>query len=96
MIKIGPIRNIFRGWRILICAWADDNCSYMKSQFFALFRAKNGKEYIKIGKYLSPDDRPFPRLVIPKWSIYSYFGKRGDEKSFVWFGLGKFMEGEDL
>ena len=49
MIHIGAIRKIFRGWRILICAWVDDN-SPLKSQFFMLFRSDNGKEYIKIGK----------------------------------------------
>jgi hypothetical protein len=37
MIHIGAIRKIFRGWRILICAWVDDN-SPLKSQFFMLFR----------------------------------------------------------
>ena len=49
MIHIGAIRKIFRGWRILICAWVDDN-SPLKSQFFMLFRGDNGKEYIRIGK----------------------------------------------
>ena len=47
MIHIGAIRKIFRGWRILICAWVDDN-SPLKSQFFMLFRGDNGKEYIRI------------------------------------------------
>ena len=35
-IHIGRIRKIFRNWRILICAWVDDNSS-LKSQFFAFF-----------------------------------------------------------
>ena len=54
MIHIGAIRKIFRGWRILICAWVDDN-SPLKSQFFMLFRGDNGKEYIKIGKGYDQD-----------------------------------------
>ena len=53
MIHIGAIRKIFRGWRILICAWVDDN-SPLKSQFFMLFRGDNGKEYIRIGKGYDP------------------------------------------
>lgn len=59
MIHIGAIRKIFRGWRILICAWVDDN-SPLKSQFFMLFRGDNGKEYIRIGKGYGPQDRHLP------------------------------------
>ena len=82
MIHIGAIRKIFRGWRILICAWVDDN-SPLKSQFFMLFRGDNGKEYIRIGKGYDP-------------KIIRYVGERHWEKSFVWFGLGKFMDGRDM
>lgn len=60
MIHIGAIRKIFRGWRILICAWVDDN-SPLKSQFFMLFRGDNGKEYIKIGKGYDPKTDTYPR-----------------------------------
>ncbi len=35
-------------------------------------------------------------MVVTRWSITRYVGKRGWEKSFVWFGLGKFMDGEDM
>ena len=77
MIHIGAIRKIFRGWRILICAWVDDN-SPLKSQFFMLFRGDNGKEYIRIGKGYDPKTDTYPRMV------------------FVWFGLGKFMDGRDM
>lgn len=68
MIHIGAIRKIFRGWRILICAWVDDN-SPLKSQFFMLFRGDNGKEYIKIGKGYDPKTDTYPRMVVTRWSI---------------------------
>ncbi len=90
MIHIGAIRKIFRGWRILICAWVDDN-SPLKSQFFMLFRGDNGKEYIRIGKGYDPKTDTYPRMVVTRWSIIRYVGERHWEKSFVWFGLGKFM-----
>ena len=95
MIHIGASRKIFRGWRILICAWVDDN-SPLKSQFFMLFRGDNGKEYIKIGKGYDPKTDTYPRMVVTRWSITQYVGKRHWQKSFVWFGLGKFMDGEDM
>ena len=63
MIHIGAIRKIFRGWRILICAWVDDN-SPLKSQFFMLFRGDNGKEYIRIGKGYDPKTDTYPRMVV--------------------------------
>ena len=91
MIHIGAIRKIFRGWRILICAWVDDN-SPLKSQFFMLFRGDNGKEYIRIGKGYDPKTDTYPRMVVTRWSIIRYVGERHWEKSFVWFGLGKFIE----
>ena len=69
MIHIGAIRKIFRGWRILICAWVDDN---------------------------SPKTDTHPRMVVTRWSIIRYVGERHWEKSFVWFGLGKFMDGRDM
>lgn len=95
-IHIGPIRKIFRNWRILICAWVDDN-SPLKSQFFALFVGNNGKEYIKIGKGYDEDTDTYPRMAIKKWSIYGYVDprRRDWKESFVWFGIGKFMDGRD-
>ena len=63
MIHIGAIRKIFRGWRILICAWVDDN-SPLKSQFFMLFRGDNWKEYIRIGKGYDPKTDTYPRMVV--------------------------------
>lgn len=96
MIHIGAIKKIFRGWRLLICAWVDDN-SPLKSQFFALFRGENGKNYIKIGKGYDPKTDTYPRMVVAKWSIISYIGKYPRlTKSFVWFGVGKFMDGRDI
>lgn len=95
MIHIGAIRKIFRGWRILICAWVDDN-SPLKSQFFMLFRGDNGKEYIRIGKGYDLKTDTYPRMVVTRWSIIRYVGERHWEKSFVWFGLGKFMDGRDM
>ena len=71
MIHIGAIRKIFRGWRILICAWVDDN-SPLKSQFFMLFRGDNGKEYIRIGKGYDPKTDTYPRMVVTRWSIIRY------------------------
>ena len=79
MIHIGAIRKIFRGWRILICAWVDDN-SPLKSQFFMLFRGDNGKEYIKIGKGYDPKTDTYPRMVVTRWSITQYVGKRHWQK----------------
>ena len=52
-VHIGPIKKIFRDWRILICAWVDDN-SPLKSQFFMLFRGDDGKEYAH-GRYALVD-----------------------------------------
>ena len=75
MIHIGAIRKIFRGWRILICAWVDDN-SPLKSQFFMLFRGDNGKEYIRIGKGYDPKTDTYPRMVVTRWSIIRYVGER--------------------
>lgn len=98
MIHIGAIRKIFRGWRLLICAWVDDN-SPLKSQFFALFRGENGKDYIKIGKGYDATKEDCPRvtLAVAKWSFRSYVGKdMRYTKSWVWFGVGKFMDGKDL
>lgn len=96
MIHIGPIRKIFRRWRVLICAWVDDN-SPLKSQYGLLFRGENGKTYIKIGKGYDDETDTYPRMVVPKWSIISYVGKHPRIiKTFVWFGIGKFMDGRDL
>lgn len=96
MIHIGAIKKRFRDWRVLICAYVDD-ISPLKSQFFALFQSENGKEYIKIGKGYDPITDTYPRMVVPKWSIISYVGKYPRlTKSFVWFGIGKFMDGRDL
>ena len=81
MIHIGAIRKIFRGWRILICAWVDGD---------------SGKEYIRIGKGYDPKTDTYPRMVVTRWSIIRYVGERHWEKSFVWFGLGKFMDGRDM
>lgn len=94
IIHIGPIKKIFCNWRILICAWVDDNSS-LKSQFFMLFRSNNGKEYIKIGKGYDLNTDTYPRMVVTRWSIIQYVGK-SVQKSFVWFGLGKFMDGKDI
>lgn len=93
-IHIGPIRKIFRNWRILICAWVDDNSS-LKSQFFAFFIGDDGKEYVKIGKGHDSKTDTYPRMAIKKWSIHGYVGRRDWEESFVWFGIGKFMDGND-
>ena len=95
MIHIGAIRKIFRSWCILICVWVDDN-SPLKSQFFRPYRGNNGKEYIKIGKGYDPKTDTYPRMAVTKWSIIGYVEERGWEKSFVWFGLGKFMDGRDM
>lgn len=35
-------------------------------------------------------------MVVTRWSIIRYVGERHWEKSFVWFGLGKFMDGRDM
>lgn len=94
IVCIGPIRRIFRNWRLLICTWVDDN-SPLKSQFFGLFHGDNGKEYIKIGKGYDSDTDTYPRMVVTRWSITQYVGK-SVQKSFVWFGLGKFMDGKDM
>ncbi len=95
MIHIGPIKKIFRSWRILICVWVDDN-SPLKSQFFMSFRGDNRKEYVKIGKGYDPKTDSYPRMVVTRWSIIGYVGKCNREKSFVWFGFGKFMDGQDI
>lgn len=94
LLHIGPIRTLFRDWRILICAWVDDN-SPLKSQFFGAFKGDDGKEYIKIGKGYDAKTDTYPRMAVTKWSIIGYVGKQGWEESFVWFGLGKFMDGND-
>ena len=96
MIHIGAIKKRFRNWRVLICAYVDDN-SPLKSQYFALFRGENGKDYIKIGKGYDPKTDTYPRMAVAKWSIISYIGKYPHLiKSFVWFGVGKFMDGRDI
>jgi len=95
MIHIGAIRKIFRGWRLLICAWVDDN-SPLKSQFFATYLGDNGKKYVKIGKGYDPKTDTYPRMIVVWWSLVGYIGKPHYKKSFVWFGVGKFMDGRDL
>ena len=95
MIHIGPIKKIFRSWRILICAWVDDN-SPLKSQYFMLFRGEKGKEYVKIGKGFDDQTDTYPRMVVTRWSIIGYVGKPDWEKTFVWFGFGTFMDGKDI
>ena len=76
MIHIGAIRKIFRGWRILICAWVDDN-SPLKSQFFMLFRGDNGKEYIRIGKGYDPKTDTYPRMVVTRYALVDHPVCRG-------------------
>lgn len=94
LLHIGPIKKVFRDWRILIFAWVDDN-SPLKSQFFGLFKGNDGQNYIKIGKWYDVKTDTYPRMIVAKWSIIGYIGKRNWEESFIWFGLGKFMDGND-
>lgn len=91
MVKIGAIKKLFKGWRILICAYVSDN-SPLKSQYFTLCNSiTTGKKYIKMGKGYDPKTDTYPRLVVFKWSLISYIGKSYYRKSFVWFGIGRFM-----
>lgn len=57
MIHIGAIRKIFRGWRILICAWVDDN-SPLKSQFSCSFAATTGKSISRSERGTTPRQTP--------------------------------------
>lgn len=92
MIKIGTIKNIFKGKRILICAYVSDR-SPLKSSHFMLFPAENGEKYIVIGKGYCNTRKTMLKLGINKWSIYSYIGKEpGYQKSFVWLGIGRFIK----
>ena len=93
MIHIGAIRKIFRGWRILICAWVDDN-SPLKSQFFMLFRGDNGKS-ISRSERVRPQDRHLPAHGRYALVDYPICRETPLAKNLVWFGLGKFMDGED-
>lgn len=90
LLHIGPIRTLFRDWRILICAWVDDN-SPLKSQFFGAFKGDDGTEYIKIGIGFDRNTQTAPRMAITRWSIRGYIRAHG-LIPVVWFGLGKFID----
>lgn len=88
MIRIGAIKKMWKGWRILLFAYVSDN-SPLKSQYFILETCKDKKDYIKIGKGVLHDeqrDYPVLRLYVPKWSICKYMFSG---KSVVVFGIGK-------
>lgn len=83
MIKIGSIKKMWKGWRLLLFAYVDDN-SPLKSQYFLTEKCVDGKSYIKIGK----GGDLHLRLYVPTWSILKYV----KDKSMVIFGFGKWDE----
>ena len=88
-IKIGPIKKVFSGKKLLLFSWVSDN-SPLKSQFFCLFKTADSKGnnlyLIKIGKGWKNDKSI--KLGIYKRSLYSYIRN----KSFVWIGISQFKE----
>lgn len=91
MIRIGAIKKMWKGWRLLIFAYVSDN-SPLKSSYLWLEKCVDGKEYIRIGKgVLHDEERDYPvlRLYVKKWGFARYlFGG----KSVVIFGIGKWDE----
>ena len=91
MIRIGAIKKMWKGWRILLFAYVSNN-SPLKSQYFMIETCKDKKEYIKVGKGVLHDkkrDFSVLKLYVQKWSICKYmFGG----ESVVIFGIGKWDE----
>ncbi len=85
MVKIGTIKKIFKGKKLLICSYVSNN-SPLKSQFFRLIKTKNGDKII-IGKGVTVDGKIL-KLGLNKYSLYSYVFN----SSFVWIGIGEFIE----
>lgn len=86
MIHIGPIRKIWRGRRLLIFAFVDDDSS-LKSQFVVLVRGRvTGKIGISIGKGYDAKKDCYPRLIV---GIKSWIWGDRDGAPRVICGIGR-------
>lgn len=83
MIKVGAIRKIWKGWRLLLFAFVDDNSS-LKSRFIQKEKCIDGKEYLIIGKGVRADEQIVKLCVLLKSTCSHY-----NNKSMVWIGIGK-------
>lgn len=70
MIRIGPIRKMWRGKRLLLIAFVDDDSS-LKSQFTILVKGIETKKLgIVIGKGYNAKTKRYPRLVVGQRSLF--------------------------
>lgn len=83
MIKVGAIRKIWKGWRLLLFAFVDDNSS-LKSRFILKEKCMDGKQYLTVGKGVRKDDEVV-KLCVCTNSVCSHY----KNKSMVWIGIGK-------
>jgi hypothetical protein len=93
MIHVGAIKKVFKGTKLLICAWVSDN-SPLKSQYFCKMWDKNNIPHIKIGKGYIGENGDCYILGVSTKSILSYIRIKHPNYmqtiSFVLFGVGKF------
>lgn len=61
MIVLGPIRRLWPGRRLLLCAWVDDD-SPLKSQC-----PRQTAQGVVIGKGYRAQDDSYPRLHVRGW-----------------------------
>ena len=78
MIKVGAIRKLWKGWRLLVFAFVDDN-SCLKSRFILKEKCMDGKKYLIVGKGVRADGQVVKLCVSLKSKCSHY-----KSKSMVW------------